>query len=96
MFEALLARIRGEYREMPGLRLTAQQGSRLWALDRDECEELLRVLTDQGFLVCSADGKYGRPADCLPEVPHQMAKAVLKDHRTTISVTPAVRRAGER
>ena len=31
--EALLARIRGEYNEMPGLSLSPGQARRLWALE---------------------------------------------------------------
>ena len=77
-FDALLARIRGEFKEMPGLRLTPEQGSRLWGLDRAECEELLRVLTDQGFLVGSLDGKFSRPADG-PH--HHVPKTALADAR---------------
>jgi hypothetical protein len=35
--ESLVARIRGEYREMPGLRLTFAQACRLWQLDAPTC-----------------------------------------------------------
>ena len=31
--EALVQRVRGEFREMPGLRLTFAQACRLWQLD---------------------------------------------------------------
>ena len=33
----LLSRVRGEFREMPGLRLSLEQAMRLWALDRATC-----------------------------------------------------------
>src|SRR5256885_1886520 len=36
--ESLDARVRGEYREMPGLHLTCAQACRLWQLDAIECE----------------------------------------------------------
>ncbi len=54
----LLQRIRGEYLEMPGLRLTAQQAGRLWSLDAGFCTSLLEALVRAKFLVRSRDGKY--------------------------------------
>src|SRR5260221_4617557 len=32
-FDSLVARVRGEYREMPGVRLTVAQACRLWHVD---------------------------------------------------------------
>ncbi len=64
-FEDLMSRIKGEYVEMPGLWLTADQAARLWALDRSRCEELLFALVEQRFLIVRSDGKYGRLADDL-------------------------------
>lgn len=46
----LLERVRAEYREMPGLRLTMRQAQRLWSLERRTCEALFNVLTDSRFL----------------------------------------------
>jgi hypothetical protein len=88
-FEDLLARIRGEYTEMPGLRLTADQGSRLWGLDLDQCEELLHVLVERGFLTMRADGKYGRLTEGAPDVRHHMMKASLD---VPAKAEPALRR----
>ena len=51
----LSARIRGEYREMPGLRLTISQASRLWNVDRDLCIHALESLTQAGFLYRSGE-----------------------------------------
>jgi hypothetical protein len=51
----LSARIRGEYREMPGLRLTLSQASRLWNVDRDLCIRALESLTQTGFLYRSGE-----------------------------------------
>ncbi len=56
----LLQRIRGEYLEMPGLRLTAEQATRLWSLDLDTCTSLLDALVDARFLARSRDGRYCR------------------------------------
>jgi hypothetical protein len=62
-FDQLVTRIKSEYVEMPGLWLTPEQGARLWALERTQCEELLTELVSQHFLTMRADGKYGRMAD---------------------------------
>jgi hypothetical protein len=54
--DALVARIRGEYREMPGLRLTVAQACRLWQLDAPTCTAVMEALVAQGFLVRTRDG----------------------------------------
>lgn len=54
----LLTRIRGEFLEMPGLRLTSAQAARLWALDRRTSERILDGLTTAGFLLRSREGAY--------------------------------------
>jgi len=54
----LLSRIRGEYSEMPGLRLTPVQASRLWQLDSHTCDTLLTELTKEGFLILLPSGRY--------------------------------------
>lgn len=46
-------RVRAEFLEMPGLRLTAAQAARLWAFDAAFCNEVLASLVDARFLVCS-------------------------------------------
>jgi len=56
----LLTRIRMEYIEMPGLRLTSRQARRLWNLDQSTCEELLAALVREEFLSQTADGAYLR------------------------------------
>ena len=53
-------RIRGEYLEMPGLRLSIEQASRLWALDRVACVDLLDRLVANNFLQCDRNGRYVR------------------------------------
>jgi hypothetical protein len=54
----LLARIRGEFREMPGLRLTLQQARRLLNLDLLTCSTALGVLEATGFLTTTPDGAF--------------------------------------
>jgi DNA-binding MarR family transcriptional regulator len=56
----LLQRVRSEFLEMPGLRLTPNQAARLWALDRTTSERVLDGLVDAGFLGRSRDGAYLR------------------------------------
>ena len=46
----LLARIRGEFREMPGLALTLRQAARLWSLDSLTCDVALRILVEERYL----------------------------------------------
>ena len=50
----LLTRVRAEFNEMPGLTLTLHQATRLFGLDRSECERVLRALVKVGVL--STDG----------------------------------------
>ena len=57
-FVRLLAIVRGEFLEMPGLRLTKKQAQRLWALDRDACDALLITLESSRFLRQTRDGEY--------------------------------------
>lgn len=55
-------RVSAEFLEMPGLKLTALQASRLFGLAPTECLHLLAQLVDQGFLVRTAEGQYARPS----------------------------------
>jgi hypothetical protein len=57
----LLQRIRSEFAEMPGLRLTSEQATRLWSLPGEVCERLFSELERVGFLRRLHDGAYGRP-----------------------------------
>ena len=61
--DEILRRIRGEYLEMPGLRLQPEQARRLWGLDAQTCIHLLQALVDKGFLCRRADGTYGLLTD---------------------------------
>lgn len=59
--EGLVARIKAEYREMPGLSLTRTQAQRLWQLDESTCRTILSGLVASGFLQLTAKGHYTRP-----------------------------------
>jgi hypothetical protein len=48
--ESVVRRIRGEFREMPGLRLTPAQAMRLWGLERDACATVIERLVASAFL----------------------------------------------
>ena len=56
--DALFQRVQGEFREMPGLRLTQPQACRLWGLDRETCGTLLSRLVDAKFLTRTSDGAF--------------------------------------
>lgn len=73
--DQFLLRIRGEYLEMPGLRLTPAQAQRLWGLDGRICAELLEALTREKFLYLRTDGTYARASEGLIFPPPRMAKA---------------------
>ena len=76
--EDLLRCIRGEFLEMPGLRLTSAQAQRLWGLDIDTCLKLLAALVDARFLLRGSDGRYMRLGDGAISQPRfQMARAGL-------------------
>jgi hypothetical protein len=49
-FEHLIRRVRNEFNEMPGLRLTLQQAARLWGLERDICHAVIDQLVAASFL----------------------------------------------
>jgi hypothetical protein len=53
-----LGLVQTEYREMPGLNLTARQIQRLWGLDRDFCETLVNALVDAHVLRVTRAGTY--------------------------------------
>lgn len=57
----VVRRIRGEFLEMPGLRLTAQQARRMWRLDETACDAVLGALVDARFLAKTRDGAFVRP-----------------------------------
>ena len=56
----LAERVRGEFREMPGLKLTLAQAGRLWSLDLGTCRQVLLELVETGFLSEASDGAFCR------------------------------------
>ena len=55
-----LSRVRGEFAEMPCLRVTADQARLLMGLDRIATSWVLSCLTREGFLDETPDGQYVR------------------------------------
>ena len=56
--EALVTRIRAEYREIPGLQLTFAQARVLWHIDGPTCSAVLQALIDEGFLIGTSEGRF--------------------------------------
>jgi len=53
---SLVERIRGEFREMPGLQLTLDQAQRLFDLDPAACRHVIDTLVEASFLRWTASG----------------------------------------
>jgi hypothetical protein len=57
---AVVERVRGEFMEMPGLRLTPPQAARLWGLDLRSCEAVIDTLIRSEFLKRTSSGAVAR------------------------------------
>ena len=64
--QEVVRRVRGEFLEMPGLRVTPAQAQRLWRLDEHSCNEVLGVLVDARFLAKTRDGAFVRDDGNFP------------------------------
>jgi hypothetical protein len=58
----MLERIRAEYLEMPGMRLTVEQVQRLCGVDASVCQLVMNSLVTMKFLCVHPDGTYARMA----------------------------------
>lgn len=84
MDEQVIARIRAEFLEMPGLHLTLAQARRLWQLDEAVCRAALDELVGAKFLKHQANGAYARTSEHRKQTPKpRMAKADVVDARHT-------------
>ena len=83
--EHLLNRIRAEYLEMPGLRLTLPQVQRLCGIERTVCQMVLDSLVNEKFLCVKSGGHYTLSTD--GEIPYPRAtKAHLRsDSRLNVA-----------
>ena len=49
-FQTLVGRVQSEFNEMPDLRLTLAQASRLLGIDKDACQPVVDALVRSAFL----------------------------------------------
>jgi len=61
--DQLVDRIRGEFTEMPCLRVTSDQAQRLFGLRRDVCTRVLEALREDAVLCRGNDGRYALNRD---------------------------------
>ena len=52
----IVDRVRSEFIEMPGLRLTPAQAARLWGMDDALCQHVISALVRSAFLRWTATG----------------------------------------
>ena len=57
---AIVERVRCEFLEMPGLRVTPPQAARLWGLDLRSCEAVIDALIRSAFLKRTSSGAVAR------------------------------------
>jgi hypothetical protein len=62
LVEQLIARVRAEYLQSPGLALTKEQMQRHWVLDASACDTIVDALMASGFLHQRADRCFVRAA----------------------------------
>jgi hypothetical protein len=63
--DALTLRLCGEFREIPGLCLTAGEASRLFGMAPEVCQRVLAALVEENLLDLRADGRYVRHPSSL-------------------------------
>jgi hypothetical protein len=61
----LLRRVRGEYRDMPGMRLTIDQAMRFWMMDWPTCTRIFDSLVAAQFLELDNTGRYRKVPSAL-------------------------------
>ena len=77
LHKTLLERVRAEFLEMPGLRLTLEQAQRLCGVEPTLCKAVLDALVDAKFLCVKSNGTYARLTDGREAPPLRPAKADL-------------------
>jgi len=58
--DGIITRVRQEFLEMPGLRLTPEQAGRLWGLERQTCRAVIDTLVASAFLGWTRNGAVTR------------------------------------
>ena len=87
-YQRAFERIRAEYMDMPGMRLTPTQVQRLSGVDGSVCRLVLDDLVRAKFLYVGPDGSYRRTAD-----PSLSQARAVKAHWNGGPLSPASRRA---
>ena len=78
--DTLTDRIRAEFGELPGLKVTFAQACRLWHADEAKCLAALEALVTEGFLRRSASGAF----IALPRPQGKVMKASLTDDTQSV------------
>ena len=86
----LLIRMRAEFLEMPGLRLTLDQARRLCGVERALCQMVLDALVNEKFLCVKSDGSYMRLTD--GDVSRRLPADGPRDGATTRATAKPLRR----
>ena len=73
----LLNRIRVEFLEMPGLRLTPAQVQRLCGIERTQCQQALATLVATKFLCLRPNGTYARLTEGADDLGGGFVKRVV-------------------
>ena len=80
MSRRAIDRLRAEFLEMPGLRLTSAQIQRLSGMEPDICGSALTSLLEEGFLCAKPDGTFARLTDRDVSRPGQAKAAAQSPH----------------
>ena len=84
--DPLLNRIRSEFLEMPGQRLTRVQAQRLYGIDELQCQRALDTLVDTRFLCVKSDGTYARASDGADTPRPNPAKAGVRPGKSCAKI----------
>jgi hypothetical protein len=79
----IVERIRSEYLEMPGMRLTPRQLQRLCGIGPSLCDAVLEAMVESHFLTVRPDGTYVRASEGLPAP--RMVKAASRQHHRAMA-----------
>jgi DNA-binding IclR family transcriptional regulator len=58
LFRKLVQRIREEFEDVPGLRMTVTEAARFWGLDFTTCDRVLSELFRRGVVTRGPDDRY--------------------------------------
>src|SRR5204863_9779357 len=67
--DPLIERLKAEFLEMPGLKLTEAQAQRMWSLDATLCSSLLETLVNTSILFRTRDSASIRIERITPSMP---------------------------